>query len=106
MGAENTRFNANVYIDFMYIEEAQTLHIVDDATHFIVAQFIDPLTTESIWENILMLRATVYTGLPNTLVFDDGSQLRDTFVELCEIRNVEWERSGPQHHSALGIGER
>ena len=53
-----------------------------------------------------MLWATVYTGFPNTLVFDDGSQLKDTFVELCKINAVEWQRSGTQHHNALVIGER
>ena len=44
--------------------------------------------------------------LPNTLVFDDGSQFRDTFVEIYEIHDAEWQTSGTQHHSALGIGER
>ena len=79
--------------------------MVDDATHFSVAQFVEPLTTESVQETILTLWATVYTGLPNTLVFDDGSQFRDTFVEICEIHDVEWKRSGTQHHSALVILE-
>ena len=48
MGAENTRFNANLYIDFRYIEGDPVLHIVDDATHFSADQFIEPLTSESV----------------------------------------------------------
>ena len=54
MRAENTRFNAEIYIDVMYIEE-------------------------SVRETILTLWATVYTGLQNKLVFDDGSQLKTFF---------------------------
>ena len=50
--------------------------------------------------------ATVYTRLPNALISDDGSQFRDTFVEICEIHDVKWKRSGTQHYSALGIGGR
>ena len=80
MGAKNTRFNAKVYIDFMYIEGPPVLLMVDDATHFSAAQFFETLITESVWETILTLWTTVYTGLPNTLVFDNGSHFRDTFV--------------------------
>ena len=85
----------------MYTEGTPVLHMVDDATHFGAAQFVGPLTTAPVWETILMLWAAVYTGLPNILGFDDGSQFRDTFVEICEIHDVEWHKSGTQHHSAL-----
>ena len=37
----------------MYIEVAPVLCMVDDGTHFSVAQFVDPLTTEPAWETIL-----------------------------------------------------
>ena len=58
------------------------------------------------WKTILTLWATVYTGLPNALVFDDGSQFRHNFVEIYEIQDVEWQRLGTQNLSVLGIGER
>ena len=63
--------------------------MIDDATHFSAAQFVEPFTTESVREIILTLWVTVYTGFPNKLVFDDGSQFRNTFVEICEIHDVE-----------------
>ena len=74
MGAENSRCNVKVYIDFMYIAGDSVLDIVDEAMHFRTAKFIETLTTESIWKTILTLWATVYSGLPDTLVFDDDSQ--------------------------------
>ena len=43
LGAENTRLNAKVNIDFMYIEGAPVLHMKGNATHFSAAQFVDPL---------------------------------------------------------------
>ena len=67
IGAENTKLDAKVYVDFMYIEVAPVLHLVDNATHFNAAQFVESLTTESVWGTIHKLQATVYTGLPNTL---------------------------------------
>ena len=63
-------------------------------------------TTESVWETILTLWETVFTRFPNTLALDDGLKLRDTFVEICEVHDVEWQRSGTQQHVVLGIGER
>ena len=81
------------------------MHMVDDATHFSAAHFFELPTTESGWETILTLFEIVYTSFPNTLVFDCGSKLRDIIVEICEIHDVELQRSGAQYHSTLCIGE-
>ena len=67
--------------------------MIDDETHFSAAQFVERLTIEFFWETIFTLWASVYTGLPNALVFDDGSQFRDILVEICEIHDAEWQRS-------------
>ena len=48
MGAQNNRLNAKEYIEFMYIEGASVLHVIDDATRFSAAYFIEPPTTESV----------------------------------------------------------
>ena len=63
------------------------------------------MTTETAREVILTLSAAVYSGLSKTLVFGDGSQIRYTFVKICEILDVEYQRYEKQHHSALEIGE-
>ena len=54
--------------------------MVDTEIHFSLARLVEQTTAESAWKLILVLCETVYTGLENTLVFDDGSQSRDTFV--------------------------
>ena len=43
MGAENTRFNAKMYMYFMYIEGALVLNIFYDVTRFSAVQFVDLL---------------------------------------------------------------
>ena len=45
-GAGNARFNVKVNIYFTSIEGAPVLNMVDVATHFSAAQFVEPLTTE------------------------------------------------------------
>ena len=33
-----------VYFDFMYFDKVSVVHVIDDATHFSAAQFVDPPT--------------------------------------------------------------
>ena len=44
MRADNASCNAKAYIDFLCIEETTVKHILDEATHFCVAQFVYLLT--------------------------------------------------------------
>ena len=106
LGAENTRFDSKMYIDFVYIEGQPVLHMVDEATRVPAAPFVSPITTESVLETILKLWANICTDIPSKLVFDEGSQFRDAFIEICDLHDVEWLKSGIQHHNAQGIGER
>ena len=64
--------------------------MVDEATRFSAVVFVSHITTERVWETILKLWANVYTGIPNKLVFDEGSQFRDAFVEIYDLHDVEW----------------
>ena len=89
MGASITLLGAKVYIDFMYIEGFPILLMIDDVTRFSTAQFTEPLTTDSIWNTILTIWATVYAGLQSTQAFDCVSQFGDNFVEICVIYDVE-----------------
>ena len=79
--------------------------MVDNETQFRVAEFVEPLTTRSVSETIPTSRESVNTRLLKRFVFDDGLQFRDTLVEISEIYNTKWQRSGTHHHSALGIGK-
>ena len=63
MVVESTRFNAKIYIDYMYIEGASVLHMADDAAHFSANKVFETPTTESVLEIILTIRVNVYTEL-------------------------------------------
>ena len=36
-------------------------------------------------------------------IFYEDLQFRDAFVKISEMHDVEWKRSGAQHHGALEI---
>ena len=72
MGAENTRFNAKVYIDFIGSEGAPVLHMVDDTTHFKRNTIRRSPDSSLGMGNHTTVMGAVYTFLPTVLVFDDG----------------------------------
>ena len=87
----------------MYIEGTPVYHMVDDATHFNAAQFVETLTTEYIKRIHTYVMGKYLRSVTEHIIFDYGSQFRNTFVEICKVNDVEWQRSGTQHYSALGI---
>lgn len=64
IGQEHVRFNARIYMDIMYIDGRPVLHIVGEATRFSAARFLPRISTDSIWEVIIMCWSSIYTGVP------------------------------------------
>ncbi len=83
-------------MDIMYIDSMPVLHIVDEATRFSAAQFLANIGTKAIWDALLRCWATVYTGLPNRILVDQGSQLgkSEPFISLARRSNVNRKLQG------------
>lgn len=106
LGAEEVRFNERILIDIMVLEGDPVLHIVDDATKFSAARFLPDVSTDTIWRMIVECWASIYTGLPNRILTDQGSQFGERFIDLAHVSNVEVNRTGIEAHAILGLGER
>eukprot|EP00171_Calliarthron_tuberculosum_P004009 IDg4009t1 len=102
-GAEEVRFNERILMDVMYIGMRPILHIVDEGTHFSAARFLNNISTETIWETFMECWATIYTGLPNRILVDQGSSFGAPFVRIAAAGNVEVSSTGIEAHSSLGI---
>ena len=92
-------------LDVMYIDGKRVLHIVDKGTHFSAAQFLSDVSTKTIWKIILHCWATIYTGLPNRVLVDQGSTFGPLFIYSRVVSNVGVARTGIEAHSSLGLGE-
>eukprot|EP00171_Calliarthron_tuberculosum_P022911 IDg22911t1 len=92
----------------MYIESTPILHIVDEGTHFSAANFLSSISVECIWDSILNSWATIYTGMPNRMLVDQGSAFgkSDAFISIATRSNVQVETTGIEAHNSLGLGER
>ena len=106
MGHENVRHNARACTDVMYLDGKPVLHIVDEATRFSAARFLPRMSTDAIWDSIVLCRPRVYTGLPDKIMVDEGSQFHKIFAELASLHDFYIEKSGVEAHNNPGIGER
>ena len=88
LGYENVRFNARAYIDVTYLDGKPVLHIVDEATRFSAARLLPKMSTDAIWDSIVLCWSSVCTGLPDNIMVDEGSQFRKIFAELAALHDV------------------
>lgn len=80
MGAEAVRFNEKFIMDIMYLDGKPVLHVVDEGTRFFAARFPDDASTQTIWETFLECRASMYSGLPHTILVDRGYSFGPIFA--------------------------
>ena len=73
VGSEDARINKRTYMDIMYIESRPVRHLVDEATHFLISSISSNVSIQSLWDAIVSCWSSVYTGLPNTIMTDQGS---------------------------------
>ena len=92
-------------MDIMYINSDPILHIVDEGTKFSAAQFLSSISTDSIWKAILQCWSSIYTGLPNRALVDQGSQFGKVFLDVAALLDIKVDSTGIEAHSSLGIGE-
>ena len=108
LGAEEVRFNERILTDIVYMDKSPILHVVDDEIKFYAAAWLSDASSKTIWTTFLLCWATIYTGLPNRLMVDQGSALgkNGIFASLVEDSNIKFEKTGIEAHSSLGVGER
>ena len=106
-------FGDELSIDLMFLDGKAVLHIIDTATRFSAATFLDShgetygQSVDGIWLAFCMTWCTMYTGYPNRLRTDQGSVFTsDRWRKIAESNGIQLRLSGVKAHSSLGIGEK
>jgi transposase InsO family protein len=110
---EDIVFGDELSIDLMFIDGQAVLHIVDTATRFSAATFLDShngsfgQSVKGVWLALIETRFTLYTGYPNRLRIDAGSIFASLrYKELSNMAGITLRMSEVEAHNSLGIGER
>jgi hypothetical protein len=66
-------FNYSVYIDIMYINSSLLLHVVNKATRFQAARWLQNMTSQHVWNTLCICWIDSYLGPPNIIVHNTGT---------------------------------
>ena len=70
---DDIAFNHTVVVDVMYIDNLPILHVVDEATRFQAARWLQNISSECVWNTLRHCWIDVYLGPPDLLVHDAGT---------------------------------
>lgn len=93
-------------MDIMYIDGRALLTVVEEGTKFSTSRLLDDVTTKKIWTTLIECRASIYTGLPNRIRVNQGTNLGSAFVRMAELHGVDIEYTGIESHNSLAVGSR
>jgi hypothetical protein len=103
-------FGDDLSIDLMFIESIAILHIIDTATRFSGAIYLNNeygQSVEGVWTAFMKAWCSFYTGYPTRLRTDAGSIfVSPRWKELTDLAGISMRVSGTEAHTSLGRGER
>src|SRR5438045_1894823 len=70
---DDIHFNYALIVDVMYIDNKPILHVVDQATSFQAARWLQSISASHTWDMIWLCWIDVYTGPPDIIVHDAGT---------------------------------
>lgn len=69
---DDINFNHSIIVDIMYINGKPVLHVVDEATRFNAARWLDSISAKTTWDVLRMIWIDTYLGPPDFIVTDAG----------------------------------
>ena len=107
---DSVKFGEELSMDLMFPNRKALLQIVDTATRFSAAAFLDEdfdQSVEGIWLAFIQIWCTPYTGYPIRLRVDQGSSFTShRWRQLTDHAGIQLRITGVKAHSSIGIGER
>ncbi|RAL58504.1 hypothetical protein DID88_004008 [Monilinia fructigena] len=104
---EDTEFNYAIYVDVMYIAGEPVLHIVDEATRYQAARFLDNISAKHTFDTLRECWIDVYIGPPDYIIHDAGKNfVSKEFVQNAKSISITTKSVPVEAHNSVGIVER
>lgn len=88
IGTKGLRFNHDVKVDTMFLQNRPVLHMVDMATHFCSSKFLRTQSTPDIWKSMLSKWMLMYAGQPGHLSVDRGSAFKSENEKMRKLSGL------------------
>jgi hypothetical protein len=101
-------FNHTIVVDTMYLEgNIPVLHVVDEATSFQAARFLENITAEHTWDTLRLCWIDVYLGPPEVIKHDAGKSFKSaTFRQCAATLSIATEAVPIEAANSVGLVER
>ncbi|KHJ31224.1 hypothetical protein EV44_g3699 [Erysiphe necator] len=104
---DDVNFNYTIVIDIMYIEGKEVLHIVDEATRFQAARWLDNVTSKHVWDTLRQCWIDTYVGPPDYILHDAGKTfISREFVQNAAAMSTSTKSVPVEAHWSIGLVER
>ena len=100
-------FNPSIYIDVQYIDSKPILHVVDEATLYQAARWLDKVSAEEVWKALRLCWIDVYVGPPDMITHDAATNfLSKNFGYNASLMHISTKSVPVEAEYSMSIVER
>lgn len=105
---DDHHFNYEIIVDIFYLEgNRPVLHVVDEATSFNAARFLQDISATTTWATLRLCWIDVYQGPPDWIVTDAGKQFHAAeFRQAARALAISIKEVPIEAHHSIGKVER
>jgi hypothetical protein len=105
--SDSVAFNHTIYADVLYIDNSPVLHVVDEATRFQAARWLDNMTAQHTWDVLRTCWIDTYLGPPDLIVHDAGTNFTaQEFKQNAHVLHIRTKVVPTEAAQSMGIVER
>ncbi|KAL3702992.1 hypothetical protein TMatcc_010179 [Talaromyces marneffei ATCC 18224] len=104
---DDVSFNHSIIVDIMYINGKPVLHVVDEATRFNAAHWLDNISAKATWTALRIMWIDMYLGPPDFIITDAGKNFTSKeFSQNALSMNITVTTVPVEAHWSIGTVER
>lgn len=104
---QDSDFNHSIFVDIMYIDGSPVLHVIDEATRFQAAKWLQNLSAKHTWDILRHCWIDVYLGPPDCIVHDAGKNfVSKEFRQHASTMAITTRSVPVEAHWSIGLVER
>ena len=104
---EDVNFNYSILVDIIYIDDNPILHVVDKATRFQAATWLNNMSAKHTWDTLRLCWIDVYIGPPDLITHDAGTNfVSKEFRKYAKSMAITTRSVPVGAHWSIGLVER
>src|SRR6266516_285391 len=104
---QDSDFNHSIFVDIMYIDGKPILHVIDEATRFQAARWLQNISAKHTWDVLRLCWIDTYIGPPDCIIHDAGKNfVSREFRQYATSMAISTKSVPVEAHWSIGMVER